>query len=454
MKQRLLTCLAFLFSISMQAQNADTASVLTFRKAIQIGLRNNVTLQAERNRLIQSRVLKASGLASLGPQASINASAYRSNGNSFIQQEAKVVNATVDGVQASLRVTQPILSGLTGLNSFRSSQELLDAQMEFVHRTSQDVINSIATLYLNVMLDQELLKIARENFEVQKAQYEQRKEEVQVGSRSPVDEYNQLALQSNAELRVAQAEFQLVTDKNLLFRALAIDPTLYRTIAEPQWDVNAIAIDNLDLDALLEQANQSRSDLKARRHLEDAAKFTTKANRGSYLPSLNAFYNNGSAFNQLKGVDKTNPGYRNFDQQFFTDNRSNSYGLSLYIPILGGMQNRYRTAQAKVSYENAKLDTKATEVIVKSDVINAYENFNNVKKAYAAGLTGLEASTMAYDLEKERYNLGITTFVDFANANRTYVQAQTDMAQAKYRFLFQKILLDYALGVLKPEELP
>jgi hypothetical protein len=28
------------------------------------------------------------------------------------------------------------------------------------------------------------------------------------------------------------------------------------------------------------------------------------------------------------------------------------------------------------------------------------------------------------------------------------------MAQAKYRFLFQKIMLDYAIGTLKPEDIP
>ena len=61
---------------------------------------------------------------------------------------------------------------------------------------------------------------------------------------------------------------------------------------------------------------------------------------------------------------------------------------------------------------------------------------------------------MAFDLERERYNLGVTSFVDFVNANRTYVQAQTDMAQAKYRFLFQKIALDFAVGTLKVEDIP
>jgi outer membrane protein len=63
----------------------------------------------------------------------------------------------------------------------------------------------------------------------------------------------------------------------------------------------------------------------------------------------------------------------------------------------------------------------------------------------------LEAAEKAFSFESERYNLGITNFVDFANANRVFVQAQTDKAQAEYRLLFQKIAIDYATGTLKTD---
>jgi outer membrane protein len=233
-----------------------------------------------------------------------------------------------------------------------------------------------------------------------------------------------------------------------------VDPTKITRIEEPTWDVNAIGAENVQLEELLQVAQNSRSDLKQARALERSSRFFMRANRGNYYPYLNAFYNNGSAFNQLKGADKNDPGYRNFNQQFLTDNRNNSFGLSLYVPIFGGFQNRYAVVQSKVTYDNNKLLTEGREVSVKGDVVRAYENLNNVKKSYAAGLTGLQASKRAYELELERFNLGITSFVDVANANRTYIQAQTDMAQAKYRVLFQKILLDYAVGTLKPEDIP
>jgi outer membrane protein len=63
----------------------------------------------------------------------------------------------------------------------------------------------------------------------------------------------------------------------------------------------------------------------------------------------------------------------------------------------------------------------------------------------------LKAAELAFQLETERYNLGVTSFVDYANANRVYVQAKTDKAQAEYRLVFQKVVLEYAVGTLKTE---
>lgn len=433
------------------AQEGD--SILTFKEAVQIALKNNVLLNTERNNLLQSKVNKTFRVGQMGPQVSINGNAYQSNGNRFIQQELKVVNTTVYGAQVGLYVEQPIFNGLGALNSARQASSQLDAQLEEVNRSTQDVINTVSIQFLQVLLDQELLKIAQENLELQGTQYEQVKVQVEVGSRSPVDEYNQQAQVSNAELRVAQAEYALINDRTTLLQSLLVDPTVTTHIQEPDWDVNTLALDNLELDQLLEVAHERRSDLRQARYTERASKFGMSANKGNYLPSLNAFYNNGSAYNQVKGAPRDSE-YRSFKDQFTNFNRSNSIGLSFNIPIFTGFQNRAFYIQSRVLHENNKLQTKNSEVIVKGDVLRAYENFRSVKKAYSSGLTGLEASEMAFNLEQERFNLGITSFVDFANANRTFIQAQTDMAQAKYRFIFQKIMLDYAVGTLRPEDIP
>src|SRR5688572_32196533 len=51
----------------------------------------------------------------------------------------------------------------SGFNTMRQSSSLLDAQLHQVKRSTQDIINIVATQYLQVLLDQELLKIDRKS---------------------------------------------------------------------------------------------------------------------------------------------------------------------------------------------------------------------------------------------------------------------------------------------------
>ena len=447
MKSTLLIVLTLVCTV---AYTQESDSVLTFKEAVDIALKNNLVLNQQRNNLNTSQANKLSNFAQLGPQASVNGSFGQRSGNTFIQQEARVVNATVYLANASFNAQMPIFGGFSGINFARQADSQLDAQVAFVQRSTQDVINTVAIQYLQVLLDRELLKIAEENVTLQKTIMDQVKAQVELGSRPPVDQYNQQAQLSNAELRVTQAEFSLVNDKMLLYQTLLIDPTVTRVIEEPAWDINAIALDNLTLDQLIQEAMTRRADLKQFQYTARASKYAMHANKGNFFPQLNAVYSNGSAWNKQKDA----PVLRTFNDQFFTDNRSNYLGLNLNIPLFGAFQNRLNYVRSKTQYKNDELVAKNREVVVKADVVRAYENLESIKKAYSAGLTGLEASKVAHDLEKERYQLDVTSFVDMANANRTYIQAQTDMAQAKYRLLFQKILLDYAIGTLKPEDIP
>lgn len=448
-----ITVLLCIASLAVSAQDSTrTAKVLNFKEAVRIGLQNNITLIQQQNNLRLSRANKTFAMGQLGPQASLNGNAGINNGNYFIQNTAEVVNATVDRVSAGLTVQMPIFNGLSGINTVQQSTNQLDAQFSQVTRSSQDVINLVTTQFLQVLLDQELLKIARENYELQKKQLEQVNAQVELGSRSPVDGYNQQALTSTSELLVVQAEFALTNDKTTLLQTLLVDPTENIVVDEPTWDVNAIALDGQTLDQLLDVAQAHRSDLKQARFTEKASFYGMRSTFGNYLPSLNAQYNFGSAYNQVRGTPR-DTSYRDFGNQFRLDNRAQSLGLSLSIPIFTGFRNRYSYIQSKVTYQNNKLLTQNREILVKGDVVRAYQNFESIKKGYSVSLTGLEASQMAFRLEKERFDLGITSFVDLANANRTYVQAQSNMAQAKYRFLFQKVALDYALGTIKFEDI-
>lgn len=445
--------LFFLGVISVSLSYGQT-KILTFEDAVKIATQNSVLLNQQKNNLEFSQMQKLQSVVAMGPNITLNSSASQLNGNSFNPNTGRVVNGVRDNVTGSINANINLFSGLNRHYSISQYNHLLDAQSYFVNRTAQDVINNVGLQYLTVMLDVELLKIARENYIALDKQYNQVKEQVDLGARSPVDEYNQNALAKAAELRMVQAEINLNNDKTTLTQTLLIDPFDVYDVEKPAWDINNLGYDSLDIEKLSETAKSNRGDYLRAVKSEEAARFGAKAAKGLMMPSIFAFGSYGSAYNRQHNVpDSLNSIVnRPFDEQFRTNNVQKQFGVQLTIPILQGLQNRANYVQQKVLYENNQWARKTLEYQIKNDVIRSVRNYQGARTAFGVSLEQLKAAELAFQLETERYNLGVTNFVDFTNANRVLVQAQTDKAQAEYRLVFQRILIEYAVGTLKAED--
>ena len=169
------------------------------------------------------------------------------------------------------------------------------------------------------------------------------------------------------------------------------------------------------------------------------------------MPSLYAGASYGSRYNYVYGGGDEN---RSFNDQFTKDNTQLSYGLSITIPIYNGLRYRAQAAQTRVTYENAKIASKNTEIVVKTDVLNAFQNFNDAKAAYEASDAQLRAAELSYKVEKERYDLGISDIAQLTISNQAYVKAQGDFQSSKFTLMFQRLLINYAIGTLKFEDIP
>ncbi len=467
-----------------QMDSSASVNVLTFDEAVKIALDNSVNLNTQRNNLQLSQAQKLAAYAGIAPSVNANASATRNDGNFLNTNTAQVVNGVTDNVNGSITASLNLFSGFYQINTIRQFSSQLQAQNYLVHRTAQDAINTVSTQYLAVMLDKELLIIAKENFDALAKQLEQVKEQVAVGSKSPVDEYSQEAQTKAAELRYVLAEIQLNNDKALLAQTLLLDPFQQFDVERPNWDINSFDTAALNPEELANRAKNSRGDYLSAVKTADAQRYGMYATRGLLMPSLSAFYQIRSGYNRPHNVPDsveagrtvvvtdpagTSPtgyilgyqsfGYnianpetpRPFSEQFKTNNLQKTFGFQLTIPIFNGLQSRTNYVRQKIQYRNSQLTRNNLEFQIRNDVSRAIRNYDGAKKAFTITSDQLKAAEMAFQLETERYNLGITSFVDYANSNRVYVQAQTDKAQAEYRLVFQKIILEYAVGTLKTE---
>lgn len=476
-----LTCWLVTLSVITFAQTDSPVNILTFDEAVKIALENSVNLNTQRNNLQLSQAQRTAAYAGLGPSVQVGASASRNDGNYFNTNAGQVVNGVNDNISGSLSANLNLFSGFYQINTIRQVSSQLQAQNYLVHRSAQDAINTVSTQYLQVMLNAELMIIAEKNFEALNKQLRQVKEQVLLGAKSPVDEYNQEAQTKGAELRYVQAEIELNNSKALLAQTLLLDAVYQFEVERPNWDINSFGTDALNVDELADRAKKSRGDYLSAERTADANRYGMYAARGLMAPSLSAFFRYGSAYNRQHDVPDSvqanrtiivvDPsqasGYgfgqeslgivvnqevpRPFNEQFRTNNVYKSYGFSLTIPIFNGLQNRTNYIQRKIQYRNSQLTRSNLELQIRNDVVRAIRNYEGARKAYTIASDQAKAAELAFQFETERYNLGVTNFVEYANANRVYVQAQTEKAQAEYKLVFQKVVLEYAVGTLKTE---
>lgn len=432
-----------------QVQSAESAAPpLTFEEAVKIGLKNNVLLNTQKNNLYLSEARKLQGYANFMPSLSATAFAQRVSGLQIDPTTGQGSNINADNISGSINANYTLFNGFNRLNLFKQASYAEDAQNAFISRTEQDVIFNVSSQYLQVLLDQELLKIAEENLNAQRVLREQISGFVSVGSRAEADFYTQDAIVKNLEVTYLRAKVTLENDRSLLSQTLQLDPIASFAVVKPQVDLSFDNISKLSLDSLIKVAMANRKDLRQQELLVDAFKFSMRGNTAGYYPSLVLFGSYGSTY----FVSSDNPSPASFNEQFTKNNPQVAYGVQLRIPIWDQFQTRTNRITQKVTMKNTALIHDNLVKTIQIDVQRAWKNYDAAIEAYKASLAQFEAADLALRVQTESYSLGIASQVVVAQATQTYVQGLASRAQAETTLAFQRIMLQYAMGTLKPED--
>lgn len=443
--------LLLLAALTGYGQDAVQPAVLTYEEAIKIGLKNNINLNQQKNLLFSREVARNAAIANMGPNLFAQGQVFTNQGQQPNPENGDLQNLTVTNASASLNANLVLFNGLSRLNTLHQNTSLFKAQTSFVKRSEQDAIFAITNQYLQVLLDQELLRIAEENHRAQLALLAQTTESVRLGARAEADLYNQDAQTKNMELIAVRARMTLENDKALLAQTLQLDPAIPLELEMPPLNAPVTRVDDLSLDSLINAALQTREDLKQFNHQMDANLFQYRAALGFATPTVTAFASYGSNYYSSL-VDA--PGYGTFSNQFISVFPNTTYGLNFNIPIFGRLNGRNQRVSAKVQYENSKILRDNLEKTIKLDVKRAYNNYVAAVEAYNASQAQFQSGELALRVQTESYELGVANQVTLAQANQTYVQAASSKAQAEVTLVFQQILLEYALGTLVKPELP
>lgn len=415
---------------------------MSFQEAVQMGLSQNIDYLKLLN---QQEVLKVERLNAQFnhlPRVNLTNDNFRQIGQQFQQVEGELIvtNEINNIISGRINANMPIFNGFRRTNDTKAGRNLEDAGKFGIERAKQEVMFNIAQQYLQVLLDEELYNIALENLENQKKQLVQIEGFVEAGLRTLSDLYNQRSEVARLEAVAIDAKIQWESDLWDLAEMLQLGPNILPKPEQVSLDKLESEWLDMGLGELYAIALGQRKDYGQLMLLESANKNLLASAKSAYLPQLNAFFNYSTFFTTLDD--------RTFSNQFFTIFPQRSFGVSLSVPIFNNFENRASVARSRVDFQNQQLDKLALERRITQEVKMAYENYRGAIRRESATRVQLEAAEEAQTVISERFRLGVSNFVDLAQANQQLVTAQSDFAQAQYTLYFQELMLKFALGVL------
>lgn len=473
MKSILLAGLIFIssFSYSQQQDRAAQQDTWTLRECVDYALANNLTVKRSEYDVQESEALllqsKLSRIPTVNAQANYGYSWGRGLDpvtNQFITQEIKSSGV---GASASL----PIYNGMRINNTIHQSTADYMAYQLDLQKTKNDVIINVASLFITVVFNQELVENARFQLESSQQQLDRTRRQVEVGALPKSDELSLSAQVATNELNLVQQENALSFSILQLKQALQIPANQPFEIEIPEISPEELVLDQ-NPDEVYDIAKQTMPEVKSAELRVESSYYAVKAARGNLYPRLSLVGNiqtNYSSTSEYRFV--SDGGYTQTQRQIgfyngspvyaaaptgdvqyyglvdqFRDNIYRVLSLQLSIPVFNNYQARTTLQRSRITNERAKISRQETANVLRQNVETAYNDAVAASKTYNSSLKQVQAREEAYRMVQQRYEIGAANYVEYQVAENDLFQARSDLARAKYNFIFKKKILDFYQG--------
>ena len=446
---------------AQSTQPTVPTDTLTLERCIQLAIENSFAVLRAQNTLELTGTALVQAYGQFLPDLRVNVGFTPLTVNNSLQGQLNPLDSTLffnvrgsEGKSANYNISSSLnlFNGFSDVAGLRRAMKQKDADTYSLTRAKQDIAFNVAQSYLQVLLNEELLHIARENLKSSQERLRQFREQTRVGSRAIADLYQQEAQAANDELTVIQRENALRNSKILLLRQIRADLEKEYVFAIPPSDTVILGVEFQNVARLIESALATRADLKAREKAIEAALWAVRASEGNYLPTLSLNFNYGAnAFTQerltIDGQPRPPAVLPDFTRQL-RDQTSYNISLNLNWNIFDRFSRELQLQQAKINEKNAQLAFEELKLQIIGEVKQALGDYNAAVLQLAASEKGLISAKQAYETIAKRYEVGSANFVELITQQAALVQAQSNRAQALFNFTFQKKILEYYLGTI------
>lgn len=476
------TLLFTLFSINL----AGAQDKWGLRRCVDYAWQNNITVKQQEIQASMSQLNEKQAKNSIYPNASFSHNTGMQFGRSVNPTTNLFATTQLLYQGFNLSADMVIFNWHKVKNNMIAANYDSKAAQANVEKAKNDIALSIATSFLQALLNREQIGIAQVQFEQTKSQLDATRKRVQAGALP--------------ELNAVELEAQLARDSTTIISAKATADlsvlqlkALLNLDAAAAFELDVPPVDKIPLDNFADLmpeyvyktalANQPAQ--KVNQFRLQAMETNVKIARASMYPTISAFAGLGTNFanstdkitgSNFLGYNPPNPfsgavnvagtnyfvqqpkyeiiqGKKSFGEMWngwgsqLDQNFRQNIGLAINVPIFSN------GGAARTAYERSKLDVKNAALTIeqanqqlKQDIYQAYTNASAAMQRYNASVVTVVASQKTYDFAKKRYDVGLLGTFELITNQNNLNKANMDKLVAQYEYVFRMKVLEFYKG--------
>ena len=450
MKVKRNLVLLLLAGISMLSAKAQ--EIWSLDRCIQYALENNIQYKRQKLQAETTGNLSFNSKMKLLPNAGAFANASQNWGTTFSYDKLQYVDQNnLDG-NFGMRLQMDVFRGFEKINEISQYKYNLLSDMQDVEKMKNNITFEIVGGYLQILLNEQLLKLAESQLDVTRQQVERTSRLVEVGN-EPMGRLLEIQAQEALEKsNRTSAKNDLDLSYLRLSQMLFLESSGDLKVGEPV---------NLEIDdtKILKQPREVYQeavgflpDIKSAEYLLRSEEKRLASLKGGRYPYLTAQFLYYTRFNELAihptlyDTDPTNDreDYPYIDQ--ISDFRYKQFTMSLVVPVFNNWYTSTRISNAKVSMTDAQLALDQAELDLYMSIQQAHANALAALENYRSRMEAVESQQEAFNYSEQKFEVGMVSSVEYNIAKNNLTLAQSNLLQSKYRYIFRSMLLDFYSG--------
>ncbi len=437
--------LLFVAIVLLSYPAAKAQEVWSLDRCINYALDNNIMIrQQELNTQVSENTLYQSRMARL-PSLGANTQQSFNFGRTLDFQTNTYIDRNTQSFSYNSSTQMTLFNGFQISNTIKQNDLNLMASLEDLDKLKNDISLNIASAYLQILFNKELLGIAENQLSITQQQVDRTRKLVEAGSLPQGNLLEILAQEASENLRVVNARNQLTLSYLTLTQLLELPGMDDFSIEIPDFDHIPIVRPTYEVEPVYEAALGNQPQIRSAEYQVASSELGHSIAKGRRSPRLFISGSYGSGYQRVTSELDIPFEAPPFEEQL-RNNQSTTFALGLSIPIFSNWQINTAISNARIGVLNAGYSMQRTKNQLYQEIQQAYADVIAAHEEYLATEKALESIEESFRHTSQRFEVGMVTTVEFNQSLNQLTMTRSELLTAKYQYIFKTNILEFYLG--------